>query len=110
MESLLRWGIEHSTSDARAQGPPAERKDLDPGIIDAILGKSEAEQMKDDLSVAADTSCSEDDRVDALDHLEMVRLNVTVRPTLNFTQLIEQIDNANSKCFLWLLSDADHSQ
>ncbi|KAK0473777.1 adenyl-nucleotide exchange factor, partial [Armillaria novae-zelandiae] len=78
MESLLRWSIEHSGPSA---GAPQPRTDLDPGVIDAILGKSDAELMKEDLAVAVDPHRSEDARVDALDHLEM---------------LVEQIDNANN--------------
>ncbi|KAK0444539.1 nucleotide exchange factor Fes1-domain-containing protein [Desarmillaria tabescens] len=85
MESLLRWSIEHSGPSA---GPPQPRTDLDPGIIDVILGKSDAELMKEDLAVAIDPHRSEDARVEALDHLEM---------------LIEQIDNANNleKLKMW---------
>jgi hsp70-interacting protein len=77
MQSLLRWSIENSSPQDGTQSnsaPPVGRQDLDPGIIDAILGKPDAEQMKEDLTVALDSSKSEDDRVDALDHLEMVRL------------------------------------
>ncbi|KAK7467606.1 hsp70 nucleotide exchange factor fes1 [Stygiomarasmius scandens] len=87
MESLLRWGIQNSTSGGDAP-PPAPRQDLDPGVIDMILGKSDAEQMKEDMAVATDYQRSEDERVDALDHLEM---------------LIEQIDNANNleKLKMW---------
>ncbi|KAK0203951.1 adenyl-nucleotide exchange factor, partial [Desarmillaria ectypa] len=85
MESLLRWSIEHSGPSA---GPPQPRTDLDPGVIDVILGKSDAELMKEDLAVAIDPHRSEDARVEALDHLEM---------------LIEQIDNANNleKLKMW---------
>lgn len=74
MQSLLRWGIENSTpSDSAPGGPlPAPRSDLNPEIIDMLLGKSDAEQMKEDLAVAVDATKSEDDRTDALDHLEMV--------------------------------------
>ncbi|KAJ7353120.1 nucleotide exchange factor Fes1-domain-containing protein [Mycena albidolilacea] len=91
MESLLRWGIENSTPSTDANNtnpPPAPRQDLDPGIIDMILGKSDAELMKEDMAVAVDEAQSEDARVNALDHLEM---------------LIEQIDNANNleKLHLW---------
>ncbi|KAK0183983.1 adenyl-nucleotide exchange factor, partial [Armillaria mellea] len=96
MESLLRWSIEHSGPSA---GPPQPRTDLDPGVIDAILGKSDAELMKEDLAVAIDPHRSEDARVEALDHLEM---------------LVEQIDNANNldKLQMWaplhsLLTSAD---
>jgi len=61
---------------------------LDPGIIDAILGKPDAVQMKEDMAVAVDSSKTEDERIAALDHLEM---------------LVEHIDNANDleKLNLW---------
>ncbi|KAG7092122.1 hypothetical protein E1B28_008496 [Marasmius oreades] len=87
MESLLKWSIQNSTPGDGSK-PPEPRKDLNPEIINAILGKSDAEQMKDDIAVAVDTNRSEDERVDALDHLEM---------------LVEQIDNANNleKLKIW---------
>ncbi|KAF9481583.1 Fes1-domain-containing protein [Pholiota conissans] len=90
MQSILRWSIENSTPlDATASDrPPTERKDLDPGVIDLILGKPDAVQMKEDMDIAMDVNRSEDDRISALDHLEM---------------LIEHIDNANDleKLKLW---------
>ncbi|KAJ6492908.1 nucleotide exchange factor Fes1-domain-containing protein [Mycena vitilis] len=89
MESLLRWGIENSASSTDASNPPpAPRQDLDPAVIDMILGKSDAELMKEDTAVAKDESQWESARIDALDHLEM---------------LIEQIDNANNleKLQMW---------
>ncbi|KAJ4490419.1 nucleotide exchange factor Fes1-domain-containing protein [Lentinula aciculospora] len=87
MQSLLRWGIENSTPQDGGT-PLPERKDLNPEIIDMLLGKSDADLMKEALSIAVDDSRSEDDRVDALDNLEM---------------LIEQIDNANNleKLNMW---------
>jgi len=74
MESLLRWSIENSVprDDSSSGAAPLERKHLDPGIIDHILGKSDAEQMKDNMAVALDVSKSEQERVEALDHLELV--------------------------------------
>lgn len=73
MESLLRWSIENSAPAADGSAAPQPpRRDLDPGIIDMILGKSDAEQMKEDMTVAMDEQRSEDERLDALDHLEMV--------------------------------------
>jgi len=74
MESLLRWSIENSSPQDGIQSntPPATRNDLNPEIIDAILGRPDAELMKEDLAVALDPSKPEDARVDALDHLEMV--------------------------------------
>ncbi|KAJ6625991.1 nucleotide exchange factor Fes1-domain-containing protein [Mycena sp. CBHHK59/15] len=90
MESLLRWGIENSTPETNgtASHPPAPRQDLDPAIIDMILGKSDAELMKEDMAVAVDETQPESARINALDHLEM---------------LIEQIDNANNieKLKMW---------
>jgi len=74
MQSILRWSLENSTplDSAASDRPSAERKDLDPAIIDYILGKPDSEQMKEDVAVAVDASKGEDDRISALDHLEMV--------------------------------------
>ena len=76
MQSILRWSLENSAPLDNAAGdrPPPERKDLDPAIIDYILGKPDSVQMKEDLAVAVDPSKSEDERISALDHLEMVSL------------------------------------
>lgn len=47
MESLLKWSIENTPEDAERTVPSAERiKELDPEIIDMILGKSDAVVMK----------------------------------------------------------------
>ena len=86
MDSLLRWSIEHSTPRS-PDAPPPVRKDLDPGIIDYLLGKPDAVLMKEALDVALDEKRDEDARVQALDDFEM---------------LVEHIDNANgtaSCCF-----------
>ncbi|CCM00701.1 uncharacterized protein FIBRA_02741 [Fibroporia radiculosa] len=86
MENLLRWGIEHSAGQQSTSTPP--RRDLDPGVIDAILGKSDSQMMKEALTVAVDETRNEDDRIQALDDFEM---------------LVEQIDNANNvdKMKMW---------
>lgn len=70
MESLLRWGIEHSTPGEAADA--SKRSDLDPAIIDHILGKPDAQLMKEALEVALDVSKDEDQRIVAMDNLEMV--------------------------------------
>lgn len=79
MQSLLRWGIENSTATTSgsdvAPSPPARRTDLDPGIIDAILGRPDSELMKEALAKAQDTSLDEDARLTALDDLEMVKFS-----------------------------------
>lgn len=69
MQSLLRWSVENSSPGG---APPVPRKDLDPGIIDHILGKPDAQLMKEALEVAVNESQIEDDRLRALEDLEMV--------------------------------------
>ncbi|KAF7299291.1 Fes1 domain-containing protein [Mycena indigotica] len=91
MESLLRWSIENSTPrdpNVPLEPPRQPPQALDPGIIDHILGKSDAVLMKEDMAAAVDETKDEEERIAALDHLEM---------------LIEQIDNANNleKLKLW---------
>ncbi|CAE6394881.1 unnamed protein product [Rhizoctonia solani] len=82
MESLLKWSLENTPTDEPVVRPTAERmKELDPEIIDMILGKSDAVAMKEKLAIARDESREEDERVEALDDFEM---------------LVEQIDNANN--------------
>ena len=88
MDGLLRWSIEHSTPRGPDAPPPA-RKDLDPGIIDYMLGKPDAVLMKEALDVALDEKRDEDARVQALDDFEM---------------LVEHIDNANSAHTCWIFS------
>jgi hypothetical protein len=49
MESLLRWGIENSTNkngSGTPQPPPRDISQLDPGIIDMILGRPDSAKMK----------------------------------------------------------------
>ncbi|KAF8629459.1 hypothetical protein AX15_003438 [Amanita polypyramis BW_CC] len=85
MQSLLTWGIQNSTEESRAI---VDRQKLDPGIIDAILGRPDSVLMKEALDVALDENKSDSERIDALDQFEM---------------FIEQIDNANNlqKLQMW---------
>ena len=48
--------------------------ELDPGVIDAILGRPDSVLMKEALATARDASLDEDARLTALDDLEMVRM------------------------------------
>ena len=75
MESLLRWSIANSAPPAEGaeQQPRPAPQALDPGIIDHILGRPDSELMKEDVQAATDATKSDDERVDAWDHLEMVR-------------------------------------
>ncbi|KAI0062975.1 nucleotide exchange factors-like protein [Artomyces pyxidatus] len=90
MDKLLRWSIENmgKGDDPTVDRPVEPRKDLDPAILDYILGKPDAELMKEALTRARDEQLDEDERVAALDDLEM---------------LVENIDNANdlNKLKMW---------
>ncbi|KAG0706248.1 armadillo-type protein [Suillus ampliporus] len=85
MQSLLRWGVENSSPGS---APPVPGNNLDPGIIDHILGKPDAQLMKEALQIGVDETQAEDDRLKALDDLEM---------------LVQNIDNANDlkKLKMW---------
>ena len=76
MENLLRWSIANSGPRDANQPPPQPRSDLDPSIIDMILGKPDSELMKEALAVAVDESKDEDDRLQALDNFEMVSFSL----------------------------------
>ncbi|EJD05711.1 nucleotide exchange factors-like protein [Fomitiporia mediterranea MF3/22] len=91
MQSLLRWSIENSAADASNVEQPQhtqQPRQIDPGIIDAILGRPDSVLMKEALDVATKEESGEDARLQALDDFEM---------------LIEQIDNANNieKMSMW---------
>ena len=91
MQSLLRWGIENSGNDdgsAADAVPPVRRTDLDPGIIDAILGRPDSELMKEALAKAQDASLDEDARITALDDLEMVEHIPYFYPCLSLPPLV----------------------
>ncbi|TFY76254.1 hypothetical protein EWM64_g7758 [Hericium alpestre] len=81
MDHLLRWGVQNSTAEGQQAQQSEPRKDLDPAILDHILGRPDAELMKESLTKALDESLSEEERIIALDDLEM---------------LVEHIDNANN--------------
>ena len=104
MQSILRWSLENTEAQGSPSGSDGNRqppRTLDPGIIDAILGKPDSEQMKEALACAVDESKDEDARLTALDDFEMVRkLSAYVCNGILIwciMQLIEQIDNANSE-------------
>jgi hsp70-interacting protein len=84
-EDLLKWSIaaQNAAPGASNGGPSMQeiakdveegrRPDLaDPALFDALMGKSEAQMMKEELAVALDLNRLEKDRVQALDNFEMV--------------------------------------
>lgn len=88
-KELLKWGLAQtpgapgpSVDQISAEIQAGARPDLaDPGLYNAIMGKSEATMMQEELAAALDQSRTLSDRCTALDNFEM---------------LIEQIDNANN--------------
>ncbi|CAO1624917.1 unnamed protein product [Jaminaea pallidilutea] len=86
MDALLKWSMRNQDPNAPPASEIAEqlaqgkRPDLDPSVLDAMMGKSEAQMMQEELAVAVNEKRSDDDRATALDNFEM---------------LIESIDNAN---------------
>ncbi|KAF9425119.1 hsp70 nucleotide exchange factor fes1 [Podila epigama] len=84
LNELLKWSIinqatekEDASNTGAAAMKPMEK--LDPGLIDAILGKSEADQMMEALQVIKNPQATETDKEIAWEDFEM---------------LIQQIDNA----------------
>ncbi|KZT55841.1 Fes1-domain-containing protein, partial [Calocera cornea HHB12733] len=94
MESLLRWSIENTDTSSPAhlaalqQASHDRMQSLDPALIDAILGKPDAVKMKESMALASDAGRTGEERLQALDDLEL---------------LVEGIDNANdmAKLALW---------
>ena len=82
MQSLLRWAVENSTNDDGSLPPPRPQQPLDPAIIDHILGKPDSVLMKEALTIAVDETREEDDRVGALDDLEMVGISTSYSNSL----------------------------
>lgn len=89
-QQLLQWGLAQSSSTTSSNDiasisadiASGRRPDLsDPNLYDALMGKSEAQMMREELSLAVNPTAPLEDRLVALDNFEM---------------LIEQIDNSNN--------------
>lgn len=111
-DELLKWGLQNAPMAENGQSSVAQvsddiaagrRPDLqDPALYEALMGKSEAQMMQEELGVAVDRSRPESDRLTALDNFEM---------------LVEQVDNANNMeslqmwpALLKLLQSSDEPQ
>ncbi|KAG0259660.1 hsp70 nucleotide exchange factor fes1 [Actinomortierella ambigua] len=84
LNELLKWSINKATESEDAKPIPGERPDLeklDPNIIDAILGKSDAQLMMEAMQVIKNPQASDDEKELAWEDFEM---------------LIQQIDNASN--------------
>ena len=81
-DELLKWGLRNapmnedgtsSLTQVAADVAAGRRPDLtDPGLYDAIMGKSEAQMMQEELSVAVNAARTVEDRCTALDNFEML--------------------------------------
>ncbi|KAG0240716.1 hsp70 nucleotide exchange factor fes1 [Actinomortierella wolfii] len=84
LNELLKWSINKATESEDAKPVSGERPNLDkldPGIIDAILGKSDAQLMLEAMQVIKNPQASDDEKELAWEDFEM---------------LIQQIDNASN--------------
>ncbi|PVV02411.1 hypothetical protein BB560_003136 [Smittium megazygosporum] len=81
MEKLLQWAVINSKTekDAPQSENPASTQDLDPAVIDAILGKPVSEQMLEIMDYLENPDSPLEGKINELDNLEM---------------LVEQIDDA----------------
>lgn len=74
----MKWSVQNTDSNAPAASSIAQdikagkRPDLDPAVLDSMMGKSEGQMMKEQLAAALNEESSEDDRETALDNFEMV--------------------------------------
>ncbi|CAG8525463.1 9900_t:CDS:10 [Ambispora gerdemannii] len=95
-KKILEWAINNTTNDSveggQQQPVPEDKergpKKIDPEIIDAILGQSDAVRMKEAINAIADPDETMENKTIAFDNLEM---------------LVEHVDNANDieKMNLW---------
>nr|CAG8529790.1 15076_t:CDS:10 [Entrophospora candida] len=72
---LLKWSIENtdtSNKSSQQQSPEEKRSQIDPEIIDYILGKSDAVYMKEAIEVISNTEETIENRKIAFDNLEML--------------------------------------
>ncbi|KAG9322503.1 hypothetical protein KVV02_001245 [Mortierella alpina] len=84
MNELLKWSIinqatESEDAPTRPGPPPKPMEKMDPGLIEAILGKSETQMMMEALKVIKNPNATTDEKELAWEDFEM---------------LIQQIDNA----------------
>ena len=81
LNSLLKWGIENSSA-SNSDGTTSSIRGVDPDAIRAIMGgPSDADLMREAMTVITHPEATLDSKMTAFDNLE---------------QLIENIDNANN--------------
>jgi len=78
-DELLKWSLRQengngpSTAQISEDMAQGKRPDLaDPKLYEALMGKSEATMMQEELTAALDVKREEEDRCTALDNFEMV--------------------------------------
>jgi hsp70-interacting protein len=78
LNSLLRWSVEQTPVRGPSDPLPRPISNLDPAIIDALIGKSDAKRMQEIVSAIEEPELSPDQRDEAWDELEMVRISFLV--------------------------------
>lgn len=83
LNSLLKWGIENSDAGkATPDAPPTEPRGIDQQALAALMGgPSDADLMKEAMTVIVNPEVTLDNKIIAFD---------------NFEQLVENLDNANN--------------
>lgn len=82
MNELLKWGIQNSDPNNNTQSSSEQRPPPDTEALNALFsGPSDAELMKEAMSVITSSTASLSDKLIAFD---------------NFEQLVENMDNANN--------------
>ncbi|CCJ30307.1 unnamed protein product [Pneumocystis jirovecii] len=92
---LLDFSTRLHKKNSEPVSPDAFRSNLDPELIDHILGKDDAVLMKDAMAIITDSSQSLENRKIAFENLEM---------------LIENIYNAKNTILFFPISYADSLQ
>ncbi|KAG0053602.1 hsp70 nucleotide exchange factor fes1 [Gryganskiella cystojenkinii] len=105
LNELLKWSILNQATaneDASAAGAtikPMEK--LDPGLIDAILGKSEAQMMMEALTVIKSPQATVDEKELAWEDFEMLIQQIdnacNIENMKMWSPLIEELKNENPK-------------
>lgn len=82
LNSLLKWSVENSDTTRDPNAPITEPKTMSADALRALMGgPSEADLMKEAMTVIVSSAASPDSKMIAFD---------------NFEQLVENIDNANN--------------
>ncbi|BGP54340.1 hypothetical protein JCM8202_000773 [Rhodotorula sphaerocarpa] len=97
-QSLLRWGIEHAAPGALAATAQdikdGKRPDLDPAILRAMMGQSDADKMRECLLVIEGTWIDREGSGEIKNNADITPAD-RYRAWEDLEMLVEDLDNAN---------------